>query len=96
MWVQTYRAVVKQVEQGNKKSPPMLPVPSDHRIEVRAEGRVRVVVAKPSNHCAFGALDSVLHLVGHLQPCNSLHLRKHQQRDCVSVQEVSPLNLLRM
>lgn len=78
MWVQTYRAVVKQVEQGNEESPPMLPVPSDHGVEVRAEGGVCVIVAKPSNHCAFGALDGVLHLVRHLQPCNSLHLRKYQ------------------
>lgn len=84
IWVQTYRAVIKQVEQGNKESSPMLSVPSDHRVEVRAEGRVRVVVAKPSNHCAFGALDGVLHLVGHLQSCNSLHLKTPAQELCVS------------
>lgn len=59
----------------------MLPVPSDHRVEVRAEGRVGVVVAKPSHRHAFGPLDGVLHLVGHLQPCHGLHLRKHQQRE---------------
>lgn len=60
----------------------MLPVPSDHRVEVGAERRVRVVMAKPSYHCAFGALDGVLDLVGHLQPSDGLHLRKHQQREC--------------
>lgn len=62
----------------------MLPVPSDHRVEVGAQGRVRVVMAKPSYHCAFGALDGVLHLVGHLQPRDGLHLRKHQQRHRVN------------
>lgn len=77
--MRTYRAVVEQVEQGNEERPPMLPVPSDHRVEVRAEGRVGVVVAKPSNRHAFGPLDGVLYLVGHLQPCHGLHLRKHQQ-----------------
>lgn len=52
----------------------MLPVSSDHGVEVRAEGRVGVVVAKPSNRHVFGPLDGVLHLVGHLQPGHRLHL----------------------
>lgn len=67
----------------------MLSVPSDHRVKVRAEGRVRVIVAEPSNHCAFGALDGVLHLVGHLQSCNSLHLKTPAQELCVSTGDLA-------
>lgn len=70
----THGAVVKQVEQGNEESPPVLSIPSDQSVEMRAEGRVRVIVAKTSNHCAFGSIYCLLYLIRHLQPCHSLHL----------------------
>lgn len=70
----TYRAVVKQVEQRDEESTPVLPVPTDHGVEMRAEGGVRVVTAVTSNHHVFGSVNGLLHLIRHLQPCNCLHL----------------------
>lgn len=36
----TYRAVIKKVEQGDEESPSVLPVPTDHGVEMRAESGV--------------------------------------------------------
>lgn len=36
----TYRAVIKKVEQRDEESPSVLPVPTDHGVEVRAESSV--------------------------------------------------------
>lgn len=52
----------------------MLAVPADHGVKMGAKSRVGVLVAKAPNYRAFGSLDRLLHLVRHLQPCDSLHL----------------------
>jgi len=59
----THRTVIEEVQQRDEESPPVRPVPPDHREEVGAEGRVRLVLAEASYDGPTRRLDGLLQVV---------------------------------
>lgn len=76
----THSTVIKEVQQWDKESPPVLPVPSDHCEEVGAECRVGLILSKASYDGLTRHINGLLQIVWHLHSSNCLHLRKKKEK----------------
>ena len=75
----THRAVIEQVEQGDEEGSSVLSVSSNHCKEMGTKSCTGLILTETSDEGVLRCQDGMLHLVGQLHPCHSLHLVSYKE-----------------